>query len=127
MKTARLAGLHIALAAMLLRAFLPDGWMPAPRAHADNGGWLSLVICTSNGLARIHEPQHGSHGKDVDHRFAPCPYAASAHLGTPEASAAAMLYEAAYVAVRFIGGEERPADDIPFRHRQSRAPPVLKI
>jgi hypothetical protein len=88
-RTVRLAGLHFALVAMLVRALLPAGWMPDMSAH----GSAPLVICTMNGPmtamppgdASKHKPAHDD-GRQSDI----CPFAASIHVATP-ASAAAVV------------------------------------
>jgi hypothetical protein len=80
----RLAGVHIALAAMLLRALLPAGWMPnsAPSAGAP------FVICAMDGAAHLAS---GSDGQPLKHQpdqnndrsHEMCPFAAAPHLATP--------------------------------------------
>ena len=70
----------VALAAMLLRALLPDGWMP--QVHGGSGSFLT--ICTGSGLIRLtadagsapHSPAHhpdGTQHTDI------CPFAAAPH------------------------------------------------
>lgn len=127
MKTARWAGFHIAVAAMLLRALMPDGWMPAPSHRAD-AGWAPFVICTSNGLVQLHQaPDSDRHEDDADHRYAPCPYAAAAHLASPQGAVPVALYEAAFVSNRFLIGETALADKAFPQRQKSRAPPFLTI
>jgi hypothetical protein len=74
----------IALAAMMLRALLPDGWMPTSSANAG----AVLTICTMDGPARVvlgddgqpHKQQpagHNSGGREV------CPFAAAQHFAAP--------------------------------------------
>ena len=83
--TVRLAGLHLALVAMLVRALLPAGWMPDTTGQ----GPTALVICTMNGpvLSNVpaseHKPVHDD-GRQND----VCPFAASIHLATPAAAVA---------------------------------------
>lgn len=72
-RTMRLAGLQIALAAMVLRALLPAGWMPGQSAD------VPLVICTMDGA--VHAPAQPGHPidrSDRDHQL--CPFAAAVHL-----------------------------------------------
>lgn len=72
----------LALAAMLVRALLPMGWMPAP---APDGGAV-LVVCTMDGLHHLpagHPPAKGA----ADDRGYVCPFAAAAHLAPPLVSA----------------------------------------
>lgn len=73
----------IALTAMMLRALLPDGWMPAGGTSA---GTL-LTICTMNGPVRMAlgadgQPQkqpakHDSRSHEI------CPFAAAQHFAAP--------------------------------------------
>jgi hypothetical protein len=70
---------HLALAALILRAFLPAGWMPDAQA--------GLTICAPNTLGTIHHdgaPGH-AHSK-VAHEE--CPFAAAPQLASaPDAPA----------------------------------------
>ncbi|MEN6542545.1 DUF2946 family protein [Parvibaculum sp.] len=128
MKTARLAGFYVALAAMLFRAFLPDGWMPAPRVQNAGAAWAPFVICTSNGLAERHDG-HGPAQHDGDHeqRYAPCAYAAAAHLAVPEAVVVVALYSASYLPARPSAVSDLPLQRELFSRERSRAPPFLTI
>lgn len=125
-KYIRLAGLHVALVAMLLRAFLPVGWMPAPPSHIADAEWVPFVICTGNGLVRLNAPLDSDHSDDKEtHYVAPCPYAAAAHLSTPTFNDTIALYDASFVA--FLEDRDINAHivrDISQRKR-SRAPPLL--
>lgn len=73
----------IALAAMMLRALLPDGWMPASSASA---GTL-LTICTMNGPVRVALGEDGQPQKQPakhDGRsHETCPFAAAQHFAAP--------------------------------------------
>ena len=131
-KQIRLASLHIALVAMLLRAFLPQGWMPAPPSHEAGANWVPFVICTGNGLVRLNASPDADHAADHEgdqktHHVAPCPYAAAAHLSTPSIGLAVELYEAAFVAVLVDGDLDVPSVRDVFQRRKSRAPPLLTI
>jgi hypothetical protein len=74
----------IALAAMVLRALLPDGWMPASSASA---GTL-LTICTMDGSVQMalgddgqpHKQQPANHNSG-SHEV--CPFAAAQHFAAP--------------------------------------------
>jgi hypothetical protein len=69
---------HLALAALILRALLPSGWMP----DAQSG----LTICSVSTLGVIHHDGH-----DADHSGGKtsqqeCPFAAAPHFAaTPDA------------------------------------------
>mgnify|MGYP003626680355 CR=1 FL=1 len=124
-KHIRLAGLHVVLVAMLLRAFLPVGWMPTP-SHMADAGWVSFVICTSNGIVRLNAAPGSDHSEDQQtHHVAPCPYATSAHLSMPAIGGAVALYEATFVTFLVnLDMDVSGVRDI-FRRERSRAPPLL--
>ena len=66
---------HLALAALILRALLPAGWMP----DAQSG----LVICAAGTLGVIHHDGPPEHGKTAHEE---CPFAAAPHVAsTPTA------------------------------------------
>jgi hypothetical protein len=80
----RLAGVHIALAAMLLRALLPAGWMPNPTPSTGP----AIVICTMDAathLALESDGQPLKHPPDQnnDRSHETCPFAAVPHLAAP--------------------------------------------
>lgn len=86
----RFAAIHLALAAMVLRALLPAGWMPGASAGTP------LVVCTMNGPQQI---VLGADGKPLKHQPSQddarhhemCPFAAAATLATPSAPATPAL------------------------------------
>jgi hypothetical protein len=74
----------IALAAMMLRALLPDGWMPASSAGAET----LLTICTMNGPVRVAlgedgQPQKQQPAKHNSGSHEICPFAAAQHFAAP--------------------------------------------
>ena len=79
MTRARLAAIHLAIAAMLLRALLPVGWMPDP------AGGTAFTICTMN--ATGHHAEQDPAGKpapdDGRHSHEECPCAAVPHVTAP--------------------------------------------
>jgi hypothetical protein len=84
--------LHLALAAMILRAFLPAGWMP----NLQEGGQTALVICTMDGPVELSGK--ALPGKDDPRAHESCPFAAAAQpvpvddfiaLAAPELSSSA--------------------------------------
>jgi len=83
-RTLKLAGVHIALVAMLLRAILPAGWMP----DSASASGAAFVICTVNGPLRAAQDA-GKHrpGQDDRRQNDVCPFAASVHLATPTVTA----------------------------------------
>ncbi len=111
---------------MLLRAFLPVGWMPAPLFHTADAEWVPFVICTGNGLVRLNAAPGSDHSDDnKTHHVAPCPYSAAAHLSTPAFSGAIALYEATFVAFLEEGDINAPVVRDIFQRKRSRAPPFL--
>jgi hypothetical protein len=72
---------HLALAAMMLQAWLPPGWMPGPASD----GAISFVICSPTGLH--HLDGSDGHRDSGNHQHDVCPFAAAAHLATPVAGA----------------------------------------
>jgi hypothetical protein len=73
MREFRHALLHIALAAMILRAFLPAGWMPS----VGDTGQTALVICTMDGPV-MDLSGKSLPGKDDPRAHESCPLAAAA-------------------------------------------------
>ena len=73
----RISAWYLALVAILLRAALPDGWMPIAGA----AGGTSIVICTGHGpLAAPHSRKQAplpGRSNEV------CPFAAAVHLSPP--------------------------------------------
>ena len=71
MNFARSLAVSLALAAMVLRAVLPDGWMPA--AGASPFGMCSVDATQKDGKSPAQTPS----------RHAPCAFASSAPLSPP--------------------------------------------
>jgi len=71
---------HLLLAALLLRAMVPLGWMPGT-AQLGQAAW---IICTADG-----QIQHGIPGKDeaAGHHQQPCAFAAAHVMATPQVHA----------------------------------------
>jgi hypothetical protein len=82
---------QLALAAMLLRALLPAGWMPDPAGAA---GGAALVICTVQGPLTVHTDGSGKstpHNDQGQRQNDFCPFAAAAHFGFVPVAAATPL------------------------------------
>ncbi|MGA7675921.1 MAG: DUF2946 family protein [Rhizomicrobium sp.] len=82
-RTIKFAGLHLALAAMMLRALLPVGWMPNPSM----AGGTPLTICTMNGPVQMVLGPDGQPQKPKPHQgnanhHDTCPFAAAPHFAT---------------------------------------------
>ena len=86
LKVLRLAAVHIALAAMVLRAFLPAGWMPNTAGSSN----APIVICTMNGPMQAGATPGNTHHMPVHddgHQNDVCPFAASVHVAAPVSTA----------------------------------------
>lgn len=87
----RLIAVQLALAAMMLRALLPMGWMPNPEGFANS----PLVICLMDspsgmdmsaakdmsGMDMAKPGQSHDHGQQQSNES--CPFAAAPHIGAP--------------------------------------------
>lgn len=111
----RLAAFHLALAAMLLRAMMPAGWMPSTDAAASGS---PFVICTMHGP--LVPQKHDEHKSSND----VCPFAAAAQLAEAGKPAVLALPSTAPTHIEpitqpvFVG--------LPARHtpQSPRAPPL---
>jgi hypothetical protein len=82
----RFATVYLALAAMMLRALLPTGWMPS--FGADHG--IGLSVCSISGPVQLDigpdgkaHPHHHTDG----HSHETCPFAAAPHFASSAAPA----------------------------------------
>ncbi|HLJ52935.1 MAG TPA: hypothetical protein VKT24_06075 [Rhizomicrobium sp.] len=109
----RSAALSLALAAMLLRAFLPDGWMPS----APGSGTL-FTICSV--------AQHESKApRGEGHTHVPCAFAAASTLAPPALAALAFGVSSASWLVAAPVHREEPRAVRPHRPHIARAPPAF--
>lgn len=106
---------HLLLAALLLRALMPLGWMPGS-AQLGQAAW---IICTADG-----QIQHGAPGKDDSHQqHQPCAFAAAHVMASPggytftapQLQASALRTRAAPATIRVAGV---------FTPQSPRAPPL---
>jgi hypothetical protein len=74
----RFVAVQLALAALILRALLPAGWMPNP-----HGGGAAFVVCTIDGAAAPDRKGPGKTAPDSGHQHEECPFAAAPHLAAP--------------------------------------------
>ena len=97
LRTFRLAAVQLALAAMVLRALLPTGWMPNPDGFAQS----PLVICLMDMSSGMPQAMDMSHSMDMSAMSKPmgmdmpghdhgqqqnneqCPFAAAPHVAAP--------------------------------------------
>jgi hypothetical protein len=120
----RFAAVHVALAAMVLRALLPAGWMPGASAGTP------LVVCTMDGPVRI---ALGADGKPLKHQplqddarhHEMCPFAAAPHLATPSAPAQLALPGYAILGSREVARQYVVTGAGRYAPQSPRAPPAL--
>lgn len=111
------AAVQIALLAMLLRAVLPAGWMPAAVTQANAS---PFVICTIDG------PLHSTPAKpsqDHDRATTPCVFAASVHAATPAAEPVKVAPQTRASQIVFAPRSDAAAAAPQFRPNFARAPP----
>ncbi len=79
----RFAAVYVAIAAMMLRALLPTGWMPG------TGNGLGITVCSMNGPVQLDIGPDGKaqkHQQQDDGRsHETCPFAAAPHFASPAA------------------------------------------
>ncbi len=107
---------HILLAALLLRAFVPLGWMPGTAQL----GEAAFIICAADGTL-----QHGTPGKGHDAAPSqPCAFGAALQsFDVPVAAAIAPPSSTALVIASVIA-PTAPAPDAARTPQSPRAPPL---
>ena len=112
----KLAFRHILLAALLLRAFVPLGWMPGQAQL----GEAAFIICAADGSL-----QHGTPGKDSEAKPAqPCAFGAALQsFDLPGVAAIAPPSSTALVIASVIA-PTAPVPDAARTPQSPRAPPV---
>lgn len=111
----RSAAVAIALVAMLLRALLPDGWMPS--GHADH-----FTICS---VFNAHYDTGKPSQPEQEHRHAPCAFAAAAPLAPPVITVLAFGTSSAAVTISTAFINDRARSSSPYRPNAARAPPAF--
>ena len=111
----RSAAVALALIAMLLRALLPDGWMPS-------GQSAPFTICS---VAPANHAGDKPSQPGQEHRHAPCAFAAAAPLAPPAIATYAFgtTSTAANLSPGF--GDDRATSASPHRANAARAPPTF--
>ena len=106
---------HLLLAALLLRAMVPLGWMPGT-AQLGQASW---IICTADG-----QIQHGTPGKDdAGQHQQPCAFAAAQVLVSPAGHALPVpLLQVA--AIDSASVSTAPAMAAHFTPQSPRGPPI---
>jgi hypothetical protein len=112
----RSAAISLALCAMVLRALLPDGWMPSA------GAGSLFVICSADGT---HREGKTPAGPAQERTHAPCAFAAAAPLSPPAALAAVIgvTGQGERLVLSFATPDFVPAPH--FRPNAARAPPAF--
>lgn len=111
----RCAAVSLALCAMLLRALLPDGWMPAAVGSP-------FVICSVDGA---HSGGKAPADPAREHSHAPCAFAAAAPLAPPQVAPTAAPATAAVQRIAFAWRGGRFDSHATHRSNAPRAPPVF--
>ena len=116
MRLSKQFAVSLALAAMLLRALLPDGWMPASA-----GSGTPFVICSVDG---VHTGGKGT-PTQPSREHGPCAFASVAPLSPPALPAAVLgqSRDATRLARSDTATEFIPQPD--YRPNAARAPPAL--
>jgi hypothetical protein len=107
----RSAAFSLALAAMLLRAFVPNGWMPSDHV----GG---LTICSV-------ERHDGKKPQGQEHTHAPCAFAVASTLAPPTFVSLAFGASTPGNGVAADFAYKQAAAAAPYRPNPARAPPVF--
>jgi hypothetical protein len=103
---------HVALAALILRALLPSGWMPDAQA--------GLTICTATLGVIHHDGPPGQHdGKSQQEE---CPFAAAAHVA-PAPAAPQLVLPALHAYAAATDGAYAVSLAARFTPQSPRAPP----
>jgi hypothetical protein len=112
--------LQLALVAMVMRALLPAGWMPAAISSANAS---PFVICTIDGP--LHQaPSKQTPNSDHDRAHAPCVFAAAAPLAPPLADAVALAPSHIAAPIHFASLQDVVTANAIFRPNAARAPPA---
>jgi hypothetical protein len=109
----RSAAFSLALAAMLLRALVPNGWMPSDHV----GGF---TICS---VERGHHSGKPTQGEERSHT--PCAFAAASTLAPPTFVSLAFGVATSGWRVATDFADKRVAATTPLRPNPARAPPAL--
>ena len=121
MRGLRHAFIHLALLALILRGFMPTGWMP----NVQNPGESLFVICTMDGPVQAFDGK-ALPGKDDPRAHETCPFAAAAAALAPPVDfiplAAPDLPETAAPRLLATAPAARAP---PYSQASSRAPPSL--
>ena len=117
------AAFGIAILAMMLRAALPQGWMPSSQGAAP------LMLCPGmTEMAAMPAMSHEAPPQKPDHRHdgaAQCIFAAAAHPASPASAPPALLAAQAVTHIDFLSAHETPERARAYRPNAARAPPAF--
>jgi hypothetical protein len=118
------AALTIAVLAMMLRAALPDGWMPSAQASAP------LMLCPGmNDMSAMAGMDHRNPAPapphDQDHGGMVCAFSAIAHFAAPTDPTAVLAQAAVWTFVSFVATHDAPLRAVIWQPNAARAPPAL--
>jgi len=141
----RRAAVCLALAAMMLRALMPAGWMPNPAGTGES----FFVICDMDqmdmskmdmsqmGMSKMDMGHmdmahmdmsgmdHGSSGKHSgDGHQQPCPFAAAPHIATPSSGAALQLPSQLAKFSPLMAAEQAAIKAATYKPQSPRGPPT---
>jgi hypothetical protein len=111
----RSVAVALALAAMLLRALLPDGWMPSGQA-------APFTICS---VVMAHHDSGKPSQPEQEHRHAPCAFAAAAPLAPPAIISLVLGTSSSGHFVSPGFNDDRARSSSPHRPNAARAPPAF--
>lgn len=114
------------LAAFMLRALIPTGWMPQASGSGDG---VTLVICTVAGLQEVTlgpdgHPHPADNTGQVNSGHDPCPFASVAKFAPPVLTAS-LLPPMVFASVAPVAQPPATPAATHLRLAESRAPPVL--
>lgn len=111
----RLAAIHVALVAILLRAMLPVGWMPD--AHG-------ITICSATlGLIHHDAPPGQGNGSDHQNSHEECPFAAAPHAAVPISFVVLAVPSSAFAWTRLPSNQHAVRDGLFYGPQAPRGPP----
>jgi len=118
----RFATVYLALAAMMLRALLPTGWMPGVAS-----GGATITVCTLNGPVQLDVggKAHKQNKQDDGRSHEACAFAAAPHFASPAALPVAVASIATAVVLERDGQTTLPASRDRYSPQLSRGPPHL--
>jgi hypothetical protein len=120
----RIATVHIVLVTMMLRAFMPAGWMPA--ANASPG--LPFTICTVNGPVQLDpdtdsQPAKQKQSHDDVRHPGPCPFATMPHMAQAVAAMDLLPPSPIATAARLVTHRAAAVQSERYALHSPRAPP----